>query len=85
MGSCFSTMQSQTISFFQAKYFQVYPDQNELYATLNSLATFIGSLASNIVTALVIECIGQQPMSRSLICIAKCAFAIPCCAMIFMQ
>ena len=84
MGTCFSTWQSQTVVFFQAKYFQVYPEQNTLYATLNSFASFIGSLTSNIITALVIECFGEYAMSRSLICIVKCIFAIPCCAMIFM-
>lgn len=69
---------------FVSSYFIVYADNMELYALLNAISIFVGSLLANIITAVVVGLFEASPMAKPLICMLKALIDIPCCAMIFL-
>lgn len=85
IGTCFRVYSTITMQFFVSNYFKVYPNDNEVFAVVNSMATFVGGLGTNILSAVIIERYGEYAMTKVYLLIFKCFCDVPCSVMIFLQ
>lgn len=73
------------MSFFTPRYFQVYPDDQEMYSGLSAAATFICGITTNVITAVILGCFESSVMAKPYLCIFKALGDIPFLALIFLQ
>ena len=77
--------ETATISFFQQKYFNVYPEKLQLYASIVAIASFLGSIVSNFISGLLVDYFGpKSAMTIPIICFIKSLLDIPFCAMTYL-
>ena len=55
IGCFFRLWETATVSFFQQKYFNVYPDDLKLYSSLVAVGSLVGGILSNIISGFIID------------------------------